>query len=155
MAFLRDIACRIVRPNLSNMSLVLFCADVEIQCDGLRTRTGTGRYADGDNGRVRGRRAGRSPPAPPLGRPPPDDVWQRRGRVVVAVGVGHRSPAQQTVVLRHTVQGRVRQDDIRPAGQGVRGLLQPVPGTAAPLTVQVRIALPSRSTRRPHRSHAK
>jgi len=72
---------------------VLFCADVEIQCDGLRTRTSAGGHVDGDNGRVRGRRAGRSPPSPPLGRPPPDDVKQRRGRVVVAVVVGNRSPA--------------------------------------------------------------
>jgi len=120
----------------------LFFADVEIQCDGLRTRTGTDRHADGDNGRVRGRRAGRPPPAPPLGRPPPNDVEQWRSRLVVAVVVRHRSPAQQKVVLRHPVQGRVRQDDIRPTGQGVRGLLQPVPGTTTPLTVQVRIALP-------------
>lgn len=119
----------------------MFFTDVEIQCDGLRTRTGTGRHADGDNGCVRGRRAGRSPPTPPLRRPPPDDVEQRRGRLVVALVVGHRSPAQQTVVLRHPVQRRVRQDDIRPTGQGVRGLLQPVPGTTTPLTVQVRIAL--------------
>jgi len=67
-----------------------FCADVEIlQCDGLRTRTGAGGHADGDNGRVRGRRAGRAPPAPPLRRPPPDDVGRRRGRLVVAVVVRH------------------------------------------------------------------
>lgn len=82
---------------------VLFYADVEIQCDGLRTRTSAGGHVDGDNGRVRGRCAGRSPPAPPLRRPPPDDVKRRRGRVVVAVVVGNRSPAKQTVVLRHSV----------------------------------------------------
>lgn len=119
-----------------------FSADVEIQWNGLRTCTSADGHASGHNGRVRCRGSGRASLAPPLGRPPPDDRF-RRSRIVVAVVVGRRAPAQQTVVLRHPVQGRVRQDDIRPTGQGVRGLLQPVQRTAAPLPMQVRMQLSS------------
>lgn len=117
-----------------------FSADVEIQWNGLRTCTSADGHAGGHNGRVRGRCSGRTSLAPPLGRPSPD-VRFRRGRVVVTVVVGRRSSAQQTVVLRHPVQGRVRQDDIRPTGQGVRGLLQSVQRTAAALPMQVRILM--------------
>lgn len=108
-------------------------ADVETRRidDDLRTRTGADSHAGGHNGRVRGRGTRRAPSAPPFGQSPPD---VGRGRV----DVGRRAPAQQTVVLRHPLQGRVRQDDIRQAGQGVRGLFQPVQRAAAPLPVQVR-----------------
>lgn len=108
-------------------------ADVETRQhdDDLRTRAGAGSHAGGHHGRVRGCGTRRTPSAPPFGQSPPDVGHGR-------VDVGRRAPAQQTVVLRHPLQGRVRQDDIRPAGQGVRGLFQPVQRTATPLPVQVR-----------------
>lgn len=77
-------------------------ADVETRRndDDLRARAGADCHAGGHNGRVRGRGTRRTPSAPPFGQPPPD---VGRGRV----NGGRRAPAQQTVVLRHPLQGRV------------------------------------------------
>lgn len=70
----------------------MFSADVEIQWNELRTGTGADGHAASHNDRVRGRRPGRTPPAPSLGWPPPD-VGQRRRRFTVAGLIGHRTSA--------------------------------------------------------------
>lgn len=48
-------------------------------------------------------------------------------------------PAVQALLLRHPVQGGLRQEHLRAARPHLRGLLQPLQRTAAALTMQERL----------------
>ena len=57
-------------------------------------------------------------------------------------GAGTGPPSLQALLLRHPVQGRVRQEHLRPARPHLRGLLQSLQRTTVALAMQVTCTTP-------------